>query len=83
MSPVTPAGATFDCQSSPNAFTIAGVRSSAEEPYFFTYAPGCMSKTSGPLFERRAGVSAACQSGIDTSLKFTLMSGYSLLNAAM
>ena len=42
-----------------------------------------MSKTSGPLSERSAGVSAACQSGIETSLKLTLMSGYSLLNASM
>ena len=42
-----------------------------------------MSKTSGPLSDRSAGVSAACQSGIETSLNLTLMLGYSLLNAAM
>src|SRR4029450_4710866 len=42
-----------------------------------------MSKTSGPLSDRSAGVSAACQSGIETSLNLTLMLGYSLLNAAL
>jgi hypothetical protein len=81
--PLIPIGAIFVFQSAPSACSASDVWSTAKDLNCDTYAPGCMSKTSGPLPEASAGRSAATQSEMLTSLKLTLMSGYCLVNAVM
>ena len=66
--PLIPIGATLDFQSDPRALCTTGVRSSANDLNSVTYAPGCMSNTSGPRPEASAGRSAATQSEMLTSL---------------
>src|SRR6218665_3960850 len=74
----------FDSQSDPSVSFARGATSIAYDPHSSADPPaGERSKTSGPLPESRAGVSDVRKSTFSKFLYVTLISGNSLLKAAM